>query len=128
MPLTRLDHVNIRTHRLDAMIRFYCDVVGLHNGDRPPFSFGGAWLYCGDQAAVHFVELTDKQPGNNEGAGRIDHFAFMASDLRGFIARLESGGIDHAIRTIPELGNTQVNVRDPDGNRVEIQFPADESI
>ncbi len=124
MTLTYLDHVNIRTSNLSGMIRFYEEVVGLRDGERPPFSFGGAWLYCGDKAALHLVEVEQEDRGAD---GQIDHFAFMASGLGDFVAKLERDGVEHSIRTIPELGNTQVNVRDPDGNRIEIQFPASES-
>ena len=61
MTLTVLDHVNIRTARLEDLVAFYRDVLGLHTGWRPAFSFGGAWLYCGEQAVVHLVEV-DEQP------------------------------------------------------------------
>ncbi len=124
MSLTYLDHVNIRTSNLAEMILFYEEVVGLRDGERPPFSFGGAWLYCGDKAALHLVETADNAAGAD---GQIDHFAFMASGLKEFLAKLETMGVEHSTRTIPELGNTQVNVRDPDGNRIEIQFPAAEN-
>ncbi len=124
MSLTYLDHVNIRTSKLTEMVRFYEDVVGLTDGARPPFSFSGAWLYCGDRAALHLVEVASNESAPD---GQIDHFAFMASGLSNFVAKLENDGVEHSIRTIPELGNTQVNVRDPDGNRIEIQFPANEN-
>lgn len=124
MPLTSLDHVNIRTRNLSKMVRFYEDVVGLRNGERPPFSFPGAWLYCGDRAALHLMGPADEDAA---AVGQIDHFAFMASGLSDFIANLKQREIAYSTRTVPELGNTQVNVRDPDGNRIEIQFPASES-
>lgn len=124
MSLTYLDHVNIRTSNLAEMIRFYEEVVGLRDGERPPFSFGGAWLYCGDKAALHLVEVADNAAGAD---GQIDHFAFMAAGLKDFLAKLEAKSVEYSTRTIPELGNTQVNVRDPDGNRIEIQFPAAEN-
>ncbi|TQV82305.1 VOC family protein [Denitrobaculum tricleocarpae] len=124
MPLTSLDHVNIRTRNLPEMVRFYEEVVGLYEGERPPFSFPGAWLYCGDRAALHLMGPAE---GETAAVGQIDHFAFMASGLSDFIANLEKRNIEYATRTIPELGNTQVNVRDPDGNRIEIQFLASES-
>lgn len=124
MPLTSLDHVNIRTRNLSEMVRFYEDVIGLSEGDRPPFTFPGAWLYCGDRAALHLMGPADEEIA---AVGQIDHFAFMASGLSDFIANLERREIVYSTRTIPELGNTQVNVRDPDGNRIEIQFPASES-
>ncbi len=124
MPLTSLDHVNIRTKNLPEMVRFYEEVVGLRAGERPPFSFPGAWLYCGDRAALHLMGPAEEETA---AVGQIDHFAFMASGLSDFIANLEKRNIEYATRTIPELGNTQVNVRDPDGNRIEIQFLANES-
>jgi catechol 2,3-dioxygenase-like lactoylglutathione lyase family enzyme len=31
---------------------FYCDVLGLENGDRPPLDFPGYWLYSGGSATV----------------------------------------------------------------------------
>ena len=34
-----LDHFNIRTRKLADTIRFYEDVLGLENGDRPNFAF-----------------------------------------------------------------------------------------
>ena len=56
MKLTGLDHVNIRTASLEAMIGSYETVLGLTNGARPPFGFGGAWLYVGERPVVHLVE------------------------------------------------------------------------
>jgi catechol 2,3-dioxygenase-like lactoylglutathione lyase family enzyme len=52
MPLSHLDHVNIRTANLAVLSRFYAEVLGLAPGPRPAFRFGGAWLYCGDRAAA----------------------------------------------------------------------------
>src|SRR3546814_9324164 len=75
MPLAYLDHVNIRTANLAAMTNFYRDVLGLELGPRPSFGFGGAWLYCGNRAAVHFVEQPKSPAG---GDPRIEHFAFRA--------------------------------------------------
>ena len=40
-----LDHFNIRTRKLADTVRFYEDVLGLENGDRPNFAFPGAWMY-----------------------------------------------------------------------------------
>ena len=54
--LIALDHVNIKTARLDQLVAFYCGVLGLDHGRRPPFPFAGAWLYCGQRPVVHLVE------------------------------------------------------------------------
>jgi catechol 2,3-dioxygenase-like lactoylglutathione lyase family enzyme len=121
--LDALDHVNIRTGRLAELRRFYSEALGLKDGPRPPFGFGGAWLYCGEQAVVHLVEIA-KSP--EERAPRIEHFAFRASDLADFLARLRKLAVAYSIALVPGSNNRQVNVFDPDGNHIEIQFPASE--
>ncbi|MFQ6022177.1 MAG: VOC family protein [Acidiferrobacterales bacterium] len=123
MPLAWLDHVNIRTANLEAMTRFYKDILGLQVGSRPPFGFNGSWLYCGDRAAVHLVETPKPSSG---GESRIDHFAFRAEGLTDFLANLKTHDVSYRITTVPHLGLRQVNVLDPDGNHIEIAFPPNE--
>mgnify|MGYP000188652562 CR=1 FL=1 len=53
--LKKLDHVNVRTARLDAMIAWYGEMLGMNTGPRPDFDFPGAWLYAGDNAVIHLV-------------------------------------------------------------------------
>ena len=62
MPLKQLDHVNVRTANLDAMVSWYRDILGMQVGDRPQFSFPGAWMYVGDQAVIHLVGVVDGNP------------------------------------------------------------------
>ncbi len=124
MPLCWLDHVNIRTANLEAMIRFYTDVVGLTLGPRPAFSFAGSWLYCGDKAAVHLVAREVEGPGQS----RIDHFAFRAQGLSDFLARLKSLQVPYRLTVVPQLQLRQVNIADPDGNRIEVAFAANEVV
>ena len=87
MHLNSLDHVNIRTANLANMVTFYTQILCLSAGPRPPFKFGGAWLYCGEQAVVHLVEV-EAQPSLNE--VQIEHFAFLASGLSSFLVRLKT--------------------------------------
>jgi catechol 2,3-dioxygenase-like lactoylglutathione lyase family enzyme len=114
-----LDHVNIRTANLVALRAFYTDALGLKDGARPPFKFGGAWLYCGEQAAVHLVEVGQAPAGHQP---RIEHFAFRAAGLADFLARLRKSRTAYQISIVPGSQNRQVNVLDPDGNHIEIQF------
>lgn len=123
MTLSYLDHVNIRTARLVAMTEFYQDVLGLQAGQRPPFRFDGAWLYCGGKAAVHLVEVP-RAP--ETGQPRIEHFAFRAEGLAGFLARLRDREIAYRISIVPAMELRQVNIFDPDGNHIEIVFGAGE--
>lgn len=124
MPLARLDHVNLRTADLPAMVAFYTEVLGMTVGPRPPFAFGGAWLYCGGQATVHLVEVA-RRPAP-EGELRLEHFAFAAEGLAAFLADLRSRSIGYRIGVVPGLGTIQVNLFDPDGNHIHVDFAAAE--
>ncbi len=124
MTLIDLDHVNIRTARGGALVRFYREVLGLEVGPRPPFSFDGTWLYCGTKAAIHLVEIDS--PGAGGGISGIEHFAFTASGLEAFLDRLRAAEVAYEIRTVPDWGIRQVHLRDPDGNHVEVAFAPDD--
>jgi catechol 2,3-dioxygenase-like lactoylglutathione lyase family enzyme len=124
MPLVWLDHVNIRTANLETMTRFYAGVLGLTLGPRPPFSFEGAWLYCGDKAAVHLVSKRNMSTAESS----IDHFAFRATGLAEFVNRLKANDVPYRITVVPKLELRQVRISDPDGNRIEVAFPAEESV
>lgn len=119
MPLEWLDHVNIRTANLEAMTDFYRRVVGLAIGERPPFSFNGAWLYLGKQAVLHLVE-TDSPPAGTE--PKLEHFAFCATGLDEFIARLEASSVSYRRAMVPATALEQVHFSDPDGNHIEVAF------
>ena len=113
--IRRLDHVNVRTANLDTLVRFYAEVLGLEAGERPPLGFPGAWMYAGAQAVIHLVGVAE-QP-KPEGALRLEHFAFSASGLDDFLARLGRLGIDFQQSRQAGTRNVVVNLRDPDGNR-----------
>ena len=54
MRVHALDHYNLRAARplLDRLRDFYCDVVGLTVGERPPFRRFGYWLYAGGRPVL----------------------------------------------------------------------------
>jgi catechol 2,3-dioxygenase-like lactoylglutathione lyase family enzyme len=120
MPIQTLDHINIRTANLEPMIAWYQDILGLTLGPRPNFSFGGAWLYAGDVAIVHLVQVP-LQPGI-AGDLQLEHFALSATDKEGFLAKLEASGVPSRVNTLSDFGITQVNIHDPDGNHIHVDF------
>ena len=61
MPALSLDHWNVYCKDLKATVRSYERYVGLKDGDRPPFSFPGAWLYAGDKPILHLVSETSRK-------------------------------------------------------------------
>src|SRR3546814_11920526 len=86
MPLSRLDHVNLRTAELAAMQPFYSEVLGMSLCPRPPFSFDGAWLYCGVHATLHLVQLPVWPAPVGE--QRLDPFAVSAEGWAKVLALL----------------------------------------
>ena len=122
MQITRLDHVNVRTTQLEAMIDWYVDVLGLVNGARPDFGFPGAWLYAGDVAVVRLVGVSDDAGAGSEAALKLEHFAMRATDAAGVEARLRERGIDYRKSGIDELDLMAFNIWDPDGNHIHVDF------
>lgn len=124
MPITAFDHVNIRTANLDALTEWYRAVLGLRPGKRPDFRFPGTWLYLGDQALIHLVG-TAAAPRSG-GAVALEHIAFRATGLAEFRATLDARGIAHSLDPVPGIPVVQVNLHDPDGNHIHVDFSTDE--
>jgi catechol 2,3-dioxygenase-like lactoylglutathione lyase family enzyme len=119
--LLGLDHVNLRTSNVEMLRVFYVDVLGLRVGPRPAFSFGGAWLYCGDTPVVHLVEVERGLPQPSVDL-RLEHFALRARGLAELLERLSAHGVPVSLGFVREFGLCQVNVHDPDGTHVHIDF------
>lgn len=117
-----LDHVNLRTARLEAMVAWYGAVLGLRAGPRPAFPFPGAWLYAGDAPIVHLVGVAAEPPAD-PAALKLEHFALRGADLDGFLAHLAAQGVESRLGRPPGSGIVQVNIADPDGNHLHVDFP-----
>ena len=123
--MNRLDHVNVRTANLDTMIAWYGEMLGMRPGPRPDFDFPGAWLYAGEAAVVHLVGVSDPPaPGENL---TLEHFALSATGLTDLLARVEASGARHFLRKVPSFPIVQVNLWDPDGNHIHIDFDVAEA-
>jgi catechol 2,3-dioxygenase-like lactoylglutathione lyase family enzyme len=122
MPLGGLQHYTIEPSDLEQTKNFYCEVLGLENGDRPPLDFPGYWLYSGGVATVHLIVVrgTEKK---YEDTGRLDHIAFAATDVEGVRRRLQSRNVKFRESIVPRTGDTQFFLYDPDGVGVELNFP-----
>lgn len=124
MAIHGMNHFTILSADLDATLAFYCDLLGLCSGRRPPFDFPGAWLYSGDTAVLHVV-AGRAMPA--EPAGVIDHMAFTASGLSDTVAALQQRGIRFKLGRLVGEGTWQLFCHDPDGARVELDFDAGET-
>lgn len=125
MQVRAFDHVNVRTADVDRMVAWYDRVLGMKAGPRPPFPFPGAWLYLGEHALVHLVGV-GSAPDAPESAIRLEHFAFSGSGLAAFLDHLRREGVEWRLGTTPGApptgGIVQVNIFDPDGNHIHVDF------
>jgi len=121
--LQRLDHVNLYTHDLERLAAWYEDVLGMTRGARPPFPFDGAWLYVGEQAVVHMTQVERERSGANP---KIEHFALSARNIGRFLDHLDAKSVTYRTAIVPEFGIIQVNIHDPDGNHLHVDFAKDE--
>ena len=136
MPLEVMEHFNIRASDMEATKDFYCDVLGMRVGERPPFEFPGYWIYLGEIAVVHLQAADSNEAmeafigakeGNLEGSGAIDHVAFSGSDVRAFVARAKAHDTEMVHRKVPEFGIHQVFIKDPDGITIELNFRGEDA-
>jgi catechol-2,3-dioxygenase len=125
MAVQAFDHYNLRAARpaLEELRAFYCEVVGLRVGERPPFRRFGYWLYAGDRAVLHLSEADD---GEQRGRGNntFAHAAFNCTDRPAFERLLRSRSIDYRVAAVPLTRQVQLFFHDPAGNGVELQFDA----
>jgi hypothetical protein len=101
------------------MTSFCAKVLGLKKGKRPAFKFGGAWLYCGNRATVHLVEVKNQAKAKDP---PLEHFAFKANDINGTLKKPEKFGSNYETQIVPGSKIRQIHAYDPDGNHAELAF------
>ena len=135
MPITHMQHYMVLSKDLEKTRAFYCDVLGLRVGPRPPFDFEGYWIYTGDVAAVHVAgkasyvdtgRLAEPAAARN-GSGSVDHIAFAANNYDELIASFNKHGVQYRATTVPGSDLRQLFVFDPDGIQIEINIRANAS-
>ena len=124
MTVVAFNHFNLRAERqlMERLRSFYVDVVGLRVGDRPPFTFGGYWLYLGGQAVLHLVDDASAPAEGEARRGTFDHVAFSCTGLAAMEQRLTAQGVSYRRAVVPGRRQTQLFVSDPAGNGVEFNF------
>lgn len=123
--IKQLGHVNIQTTELTMMEDWYCRILGLEKGYRPPFTVSGAWLYAAGHAMVHLVEVS--RPPDRSDNPELEHFSMTATGLSSLLERLVKDNISYYPERTPETRILQVNFNDPEGNHMHIDFPPEEA-
>ncbi len=115
-----MDHFTIVTDQLAATRTFYVELLGMHEGARPPFLVPGYWFYVENHPVLHVIGV-DHMPEPRRGV--LDHMAFWSEGLATAWARLEAAGVDfRVIRAPGEVRTWQLFFFDPNGVEVELDF------
>src|SRR5687767_295529 len=124
MAVHSIHHVNLRVARseLRQLRDFYCEVLSLTEGWRPPFDSHGYWLYANAAPIVHLVEMRPEEPPRARPGGAIDHVSLKCTNLDQTISHLRSRGVEFAMAEVPLLGDIQLFFKDPAGTGVELTF------
>jgi glyoxylase I family protein len=128
---TALHHVGLPVADVDRSRRFYRDILGLREIERPPFDFPGAWFAMGD-GQLHLIGDSRNPTFRTE--KRVDsrdvHFAVRVASYRDALGFLESkgyradaDGLDSQamiVRPHATAGFPQIYILDPDRHVIEI--------
>ena len=124
MSIIGLNHFNLRAPHplLEQLKEFYCSVLGLAQGERPPLGSTGYWLYAGPVCILHLSEAAHDEDRSARVATTFDHIAFTCTDRPEMEARLKRNNVAFRVGTVPVLSITQLFLQDPAGNGVELSF------
>lgn len=120
--LLRLHHVSFAVEDLAASRRFFGEVLGLEELERPAFAFPGAWYALGDRQ-LHLIQ--EAAPGEQAAAdparriSRSDHMALEVRDLRAVESTLDEAQLPYQRGGNESLGFSQLFCSDPDGHTIE---------
>ncbi len=114
----KLHHASLLVSDTQKSLRFYKDILGMQQTQRPDLPFPGAWLKVGDQQ-IHLLELDNPDPTSGRAAhgGRDRHVALTVLDLTPIKQALEQTDTPF---TLSISGRQALFCRDPDGNAIEI--------
>ncbi len=116
--IARLDHVSFAVKDVDASRRFFGDVLGLPEIERPAFDFPGAWFGIGDRA-LHLIEQETANRASSAAPTRADHMALEVKDMDAVSHTLDAAGVPYQLGRNDHLGFRQIFCADPDGHTIE---------
>lgn len=119
LPIRSLNHVAIITRRVEESTKFYRDVLGFREVERPSFNFAGAWL-LNYGLMIHIIasDMAERHPGEIQ--TRAAHIALHADDLDSVERLLKEHGIAYRKSEVPGRNVKQLFFQDPDGFHIEV--------
>jgi glyoxylase I family protein len=124
-----IHHVSLPVTDIEASKRFYREIMGLREIQRPPFDFPGAWFQLGGNQ-LHLIVDANSTRREDKGVDSRDiHFACRVRSYRAALEFLKSKGYDEnsaedlmRMKCSPHAtaGFPQIYILDPDRNIIEI--------
>lgn len=139
MALHQVDHFLIQTADLGQTRDWYVRALGMTEGWHPDFKFPVVWLYIGKKDVLHLTEGGANVSANRKqylgqqseaisGSGVVDHIAFAASGLAETLSHFKALGLEFKQRMVSDQGLYQLFLFDPNGVKIELNFPNAEAI
>lgn len=120
---SHIHHVSLAVRDLGVAKRFYSEVLGLQEIERPPFRSTGTWYAIGSQQ----LHLLQHPQGHTLREGGIDttdgHFAIWVKSHKETLEWLEKQGVEYEARPDSVAGFAQIFILDPDRNIIEFGAP-----
>jgi catechol 2,3-dioxygenase-like lactoylglutathione lyase family enzyme len=136
--LSHLEHLLVQTADIDKTVKWYVEVLGMRDGEHPDFKFPVRWLYIGARDVIHVTQGGAQVDANRmkylgqpsdavSGSGVIDHLGFRCSGLKETMAHLDGLKVAYQTRQVDDQGLFQLFLFDPNGIKVELNFPSSEA-
>ncbi len=116
--ITGVAHVALYVHDIEAARRFYKDLLGFGE----PFRLNQP----DGKLSLTFIKVNDRQyielfPETEPGTDRLHHISIETDDAEAMRAYLGARGVPVPVK-VPKgrIGNSNFNVKDPDGHTLEI--------
>lgn len=123
MRIESLHHVSLTVRDLETSRRFYAEVLGLREIERPGFPFAGAWFAVGESQHLHLIHDPAAYVRQSAIDTKDNHFAVRVASYRAavehFAAVGYSGGKIH-LNPNAIAGFPQMYIVDPDNHVIEI--------
>ncbi len=122
MKIIGIDHYSIWVNDLELSARFYVEVLGLQQIERPDFNFEGAWFALGSSQQLHLISgrTTEVAAGS-----RKNHLAILIDSVRKAHSTIESNQPSCIVKGPKQRpdGHWQLFITDPDGYFIELTSP-----
>lgn len=131
MEIQALHHVTLTATDLERSRRFYREILGLREIERPPFPFPGAWFEVANGQQLHLIVHGGATLRGQKGIDtRDNHFAIRVTDYGATLEFLRSQGYREDAEALDLMkmrlqprgtaGFPQIYILDPDRHVIEI--------